>query len=59
VSVLDEVQAIVARTGAVERALGVARERAQRAARALEGLPPSAARDSLAALVEFVTVRTR
>ncbi|HLY23032.1 MAG TPA: polyprenyl synthetase family protein [bacterium] len=59
VSVLDEVQAIVARTGAVERALGVARERAQRAARALVGLPPSAARDSLAALVQFVTVRTR
>ncbi|MHB8732831.1 MAG: polyprenyl synthetase family protein [bacterium] len=59
VSALDEVQAILARTGAVDRALGVARERAQRAARALEGLPPSAARDSLAALVEFVTVRTR
>lgn len=56
---LDEVQAILARTGAIERALAVARDRAQRAARALDGLPPSAAHDSLAALVEFVTVRTR
>lgn len=56
---LPEVQAILARTGAIERALAVARERARRAAHALDGLPPSAARDSLAALVEFVTVRTR
>ena len=56
---LDEVQAILDRTGAVDRALAVARERAQKAARALENLRPSAARDSLAALVEFVTVRTR
>lgn len=56
---LTEVQGIFARTGAIERALAVARERAQRAARALEDLPPSAARDSLSALVEFVTVRTR
>jgi octaprenyl-diphosphate synthase len=55
----DEVQAILARTGAIERALAAARERAERAARALDGLPRSAARDSLAALVEFVTVRTR
>jgi len=59
VSALDEVQAILARAGAVDRALAVARARAERAARALDGLPPSAARDSLAALVEFVTVRTR
>jgi octaprenyl-diphosphate synthase len=59
VSALDEVQAILARTGAVDRALAVARAHAERAARALDGLPPSAARDSLAALVEFVTVRTR
>jgi octaprenyl-diphosphate synthase len=59
VSTFDEVSAILARTGAVGRALGVARERAQRAAQALEALPPSAARDSLSALVEFVTVRTR
>jgi octaprenyl-diphosphate synthase len=59
VAALDEVQAILARAGAVDRALGVARERAQRAARALDGVPPSPARDSLAALVEFVTVRSR
>ncbi|HEV2439224.1 MAG TPA: polyprenyl synthetase family protein [bacterium] len=59
VSGLDEVQAILARAGAVDRALAVARARAERAARALDGLPPSAGRDSLAALVEFVTVRTR
>ena len=58
-SALDEVQAILARTGAIDRALAVARGHAQRAAGALGGLPPSAARDSLAALVEFVTVRTR
>jgi octaprenyl-diphosphate synthase len=58
-STFDEVAAILARTGAVGRALGVARERAQRAAQALEALPPSAARNSLSALVEFVTVRTR
>ncbi len=56
---LREVQDILARTGAIERALAVARERAQRAARAHDGLPPSAARDSLTALVEFVTVRSR
>ena len=56
---LDEVQAILGRTGAVEQALAVARERAQKAVRALDGLRPSVARDSLAALVEFVTVRTR
>jgi octaprenyl-diphosphate synthase len=56
---LNEVQAILSRTGAVDRALAVARDRAQKAAHALDGLRPSAARDSLAALVEFVTVRTR
>ena len=56
---LEEVQTILARTGAVDRALGVARERAQRAACALDGLPPSRARDSLAGLVQFVTIRTR
>ncbi|HEV2357963.1 MAG TPA: polyprenyl synthetase family protein [bacterium] len=55
----DEVQGILTRSGAIDRALAVARDRATRAAQALAGLPPSAARDSLAALVEFVTVRTR
>jgi len=58
-STLDEVSGILARTGAVGRALSVARDRARRAADALERLPRSAARDSLALLVEFVTVRTR
>ena len=55
----DEVQRILTRSGAIDRALAVAREHAKRAAQALAGLPPSAARESLAALVEFVTVRTR
>jgi octaprenyl-diphosphate synthase len=59
VSAFDEVHAILTAAGAIDRALSVARDRARRAARALEGVPPSAARDSLAGLVEFVTVRTR
>lgn len=59
VAALDEVQAILVRAGAIDRALAVAQERARRAARALDRVPPSAARDSLAALVQFVTVRTR
>jgi octaprenyl-diphosphate synthase len=59
VSAFDEVHAILTGAGAIERALTIARERARRAARALDGVPPSAARDSLAALVEFVIVRTR
>jgi octaprenyl-diphosphate synthase len=59
VSAFDEVHAILTTAGAIERALTVARERARRAARALDRVPPSAARDSLAGLVEFVTVRTR
>jgi octaprenyl-diphosphate synthase len=59
VSAFDEVHAILTGAGAIERALTVARERARRAARALERVPACPARDSLAALVEFVTVRTR
>jgi octaprenyl-diphosphate synthase len=59
VSAFDEVHAILTAAGAIERALTAARERARRAARALDRVPPSAARDSLQALVEFVTVRTR
>jgi octaprenyl-diphosphate synthase len=59
VSPFDEVHAILTTAGAIDRALTVARERARRAARALDRVPPSAARDSLAGLVEFVTARTR
>ena len=54
-----EVNAILARCGAVEHAFRVARVRAERAAASLARLPNSPARDSLQALVEFVTVRTR
>ncbi|HLW47633.1 MAG TPA: polyprenyl synthetase family protein [bacterium] len=59
VSAFDEVHSILTGAGAIERALTVARERARGAAQALDRVPPSGARDSLAALVEFVTVRTR
>jgi len=52
-----DVQEILARCGAIDHALGVARARATRAAAALELLRASPARSSLRALVEFVTVR--
>jgi octaprenyl-diphosphate synthase len=52
-----EVQEILARCGAIDHALQVARSRADRAATALDPLPDSLARDSLRALVEFVTLR--
>jgi octaprenyl-diphosphate synthase len=52
-----EAQEILARCGAIDHALGVARSRADRAARALDPLPPSPARQSLLALVDFVTIR--
>jgi octaprenyl-diphosphate synthase len=54
-----EIGDILTRSGAIEHALDAARVRAQRAATSLSGLDRSVARDSLAALVEFVTVRTR
>ena len=57
--VAGEVSAILARCGAIERAFEVARGRAERAAASLIRLRPSAARDSLEALVEFVTGRSR
>jgi geranylgeranyl pyrophosphate synthase len=53
------VSAILARCGAIEHALNVARSRADRAAAILTRLQGSSARDSLAALVEFVTVRSQ
>src|SRR5207302_1078158 len=52
-----EVNAILARCGAVEHAFRVARVRAERAAASLARLPNSPARDSLQALVEFGTSR--
>jgi len=56
---IGEVQEILARSGAIEHALGVARARARRAAGALDGLRPSPARESFLGLVEFVTARSR
>jgi octaprenyl-diphosphate synthase len=56
---MRELRAILARTGAIDHALGVARSCADRAAAALEGIDRSRARDSLMGLVEFVTARTR
>jgi len=53
-----EVGEILARCGAIDHALGVARVWARRAAVSLDRLKESPARDSLAALVEFVTMRT-
>jgi len=53
------VREILARCGAVDYALSVARSRAGRAAAALGALHDSPARASLHELVEFVTVRTR
>jgi octaprenyl-diphosphate synthase len=54
-----EVHDILARCGAIDHALGVAHARAGRAAAALTPIGGSAARESLLALVEFVTVRGR
>ena len=54
----DEVGAILGRCGAIEHALSVARARAARAAASLARLHGSPARESLAALVEFVTARS-
>ena len=56
---MTEVQAILARTGAIDHALLVARSCADRAAAALEAVDDSRARDSLMGLVEFVTIRRR
>jgi octaprenyl-diphosphate synthase len=53
----DEVSAILARCGAIEHALKVARSHADRAAGSLGRLRGSPARESLVALVEFVTAR--
>lgn len=53
-----EVSAILARCGAIDRALGTARTHADRARASLGRLPGSLARDSLEALVEFAAVRT-
>ncbi len=55
----EEVGAILARCGAIEHALNAARSRAHRAAAILTRLRGSPARNSLAALVEFVTVRSQ
>lgn len=54
-----DVREILARCGAVDYALSVARARAERAAAALGPLHDSPARSSLHGLVEFVTMRTR
>ncbi len=56
---MREIREILARTGAIEYALGAARVRARRALAALEALEESAALESLRALVDFVTVRSR
>ncbi|HKV45014.1 MAG TPA: polyprenyl synthetase family protein, partial [bacterium] len=56
---MGEVSAILARCGAIDHAFEVARSRAERAAASLTRLRASAARGSLEALVEFVTVRSR
>ncbi len=51
------VREILGRCGAIEHALDVARLRARRAAAALDPIRGSPARESLMALVEFVTAR--
>ncbi len=56
---MDEVRALLARYGAIDYALDVARTYASRAAAALDALPPSAARESLLAFTEFVLVRPK
>ncbi len=53
-----EVSAMLARCGAIDRALETARTHAGRASASLARIRGSAARDSLAALVEFAAVRT-
>ncbi len=55
----DEIGAILLRCGSIEHALATARVHAGRAAASLARLRGSPARESLAALVEFVTVRSR
>jgi octaprenyl-diphosphate synthase len=57
--VLDELRVIVDRYGGVRQALDAARAYADRAARALDALPASAATRSLRDLAEFVLVRAR
>ncbi len=56
---VEDVQEILARCGAIDHALEVARSRARSAAAALAALRRSPARESLLALVEFVTARQR
>jgi octaprenyl-diphosphate synthase len=53
-----EVSEILGRCGAIDRALETARAHARRASASLARIRGSAARDSLAALVEFAGVRT-
>lgn len=48
----------VAATGAIERALGCARERVAEAVRSLHALPPSPARDALAGAAHYVVHRS-
>jgi octaprenyl-diphosphate synthase len=55
----EEVGEILSRCGAIAHALDVAKARAERAAASLGRIRRSPARDSLAALVEFVTIRSR
>lgn len=55
---VEEIREILARAGSIEHALRAARVRARKAAVALESLEESPARDSLLALVDFVTVRS-
>ncbi|MDR5684116.1 MAG: polyprenyl synthetase family protein [Armatimonadota bacterium] len=53
----DAVREILGRHGSIAYALDVARQHAERALDVLARFPPSAARDSLAALTEFVVAR--
>ena len=55
----EEVEGILTRCDAIEHALAAARARARRAAGLLDRLGESPARESLGALVEFVTARSR
>ncbi len=57
-TVAGEVSAILARCGAIDRALETARTHADRARTSLARVRSSVARDSLVALVEFAAVRT-
>ncbi len=56
---IADVQEILARCGAIDHALDVAHTRARRAAAALDPIRRSPARESLLALVDFVTARNR